>query len=51
MKAESSINAGLIFFPFYCFQIQIQVKTSTSTDTARAPEYKATLDSSKMVEI
>lgn len=51
MKAESSSNAGLIFFPFYCFQIQIQVKSSTSGDTARAPEYKATLDSSELVEI
>lgn len=51
MKAESSSNAGLIFFPFNCFQIQIQVKSSTSADTARAPEYKAALDSSELVEI
>lgn len=51
MKVESSSNAVLIFFPFYCFQIQKQVKTSSSTHTARGPEYKATLDSSKLVEI
>lgn len=51
MKVESSSNAALIFCAFYCFQIEKQVKTSTWTDTARAPEYKAALDSSKLVEI
>lgn len=50
MQVESSSNAGLIFFPFYCFQIQKQIKTSIWTDTARALEYKAILDSSKLEE-
>lgn len=61
IKVKSSSNAGLIFFPLYLFlpfllfQIQKQVKINTLTDTARAPKknkaYKATLESSKLVEI